>query len=107
MRRIPPVNGAVGLNFYPGEKTHIRWEYLFAGLQDRLSRGDIADSRIPEGGTPGWNILNISASYTGIRCLEINMGIRNLFDAAYRIHGSGVDGYGRNIWIGIGLSFND
>ena len=81
--------------------------YLFAGMQDRLSGGDMDDDRIPEGGTPGWHLINISASYTGIQFLDISMGIRNLFDTAYRFHGSGVDGYGRNIWIGIELHFND
>ena len=107
LRRIPPVNGTMGFKFYPGEKTNIRMAYLFAGMQDRLSSGDMADDRIPEGGTPGWHLINISASYTGIPFLDINMGIRNLFDTAYRTHGSGVDGYGRNIWIGIELHFND
>ncbi|MCD4768923.1 MAG: TonB-dependent receptor, partial [Bacteroidales bacterium] len=104
LRRIPPVNGVIGLNLYLGESTHIRTGYLFAGKQDRLSGGDISDNRIPDGGTPGWSIINISIGYTGLHWIDINMGINNLFDTAYRTHGSGVDGYGRNIWLGIKLS---
>ena len=106
MRRIPPVNGVVGLNLLPGKNSHVRAEFLFAGMQDRLSGGDIADDRIPDGGTPGWKIVNISAGFKGFQWIEINLGINNLFDQAYRSHGSGVDGYGRNIWLGILLNFN-
>jgi len=105
LRRIPPVNGVIGINLYPGENIHIRAAYLFAGKQDRLSSGDIYDNRIQLGGTPGWNIINISAKYNGLPRIDINTGINNLFDTAYRIHGSGVDGYGRNIWLGIKLNF--
>ena len=105
LRRIPPVNGVIGLNIFPGESTHIRTEYLFAGKQDRLSSGDISDNRISDGGTPGWTIINISMGYTGLNWIDINIGVSNLFDTAYRIHGSGVDGYGRNIWLGIKLNF--
>ena len=104
LRRIPPLNGVAGFNIYPGRNMYIRTEYLFAGKQDRLSAGDIADNRISIGGTPGWGIVNISAGYTRFRHLDINMGINNLIDTSYRIHGSGVDGYGRNIWLGIRLS---
>lgn len=106
LRRIPPINGCFGLNFYPLESMHIRTEYLFAGMQDRLSSGDIADDRIQDGGTPGWNIVSISAGFNGLHWMDIHMGINNLFDTAYRIHGSGVDGYGRTIWLGIQLNLS-
>ena len=86
------------------ENWHIRTEFLFAGMQDRLPGGDISDDRIQDGGTPGWNIVSISAGFNGLRWMDIHMGINNLFDTAYRIHGSGVDGYGRNIWLGIELN---
>jgi len=106
LRRIPPLNGCFGLNLYPWESMHIRTEILFAGMQDRLSGGDISDDRIPVGGTQGWNIVSISAGYDGLHWMDIHMGINNLFDTAYRIHGSGVDGYGRNIWLGIQLNLS-
>ena len=79
----------------------VRAAYDFAGPQHRLSGGDIADSRIAVGGTPAWSLFNIAAHIRRIRWVDINFGIRNIFDTAYRIHGSGVDGYGRNIWLGL------
>ena len=90
-----------GLNLCPGKDLHFRAEFLFAGKQDRLSSGDISDNRIQDGGTPAWNVINISAGYNALRWMELNFGINNLFDEAYRIHGSGVDCYGRNIWMGL------
>ncbi|HHN48146.1 MAG TPA: TonB-dependent receptor, partial [Bacteroidales bacterium] len=63
-------------------------------LQDRLSASDIRDTRIPDGGTPGWNILNCTIGYTW-KWISINAGIHNIFNKAYRTHGSGMHGYGR------------
>ena len=31
--------------------------------------------------------------------LVVQAGIKNFFDKAYRMHGSGVDGIGRSFWI--------
>ena len=97
MRRIPPLNGKMALQ-YSKSKIFVETEYMFAAKQDRLSQGDIDDHRIPEGGTPGWNILNIKSVYTW-KMISLNAGIQNVFNQAYRIHGSGIDGYGRSFWL--------
>ena len=103
MRRIPPLNGQIGLRWqnYRGAMAEAR--VLLAGKQDRLAAGDIDDHRIPEDGTPGWVIFNIDGSYTVNSRIELMLGIHNLFNEAYRLHGSGVDGYGRSMWIGMKL----
>ena len=46
--------------------------------------------------------LNVGVPVAG---LELVGGVYNLFDEAYRIHGSGIDGYGRAAWIGTRLRF--
>jgi outer membrane receptor protein involved in Fe transport len=97
MRRIPPLNGKLGLKYFKS-KIFGEVEYLFAAKPDRLSGGDIDDHRIPEGGTPGWDILNLKAGYS-MEIISIHAGIQNIFNQAYRIHGSGVDGYGRSFWL--------
>lgn len=96
MRRIPPLNGKLALQ-YSKSKIFAETEFLFAAKQDRLSGGDIDDHRIPDGGTPGWNILNLKAGYVW-RSISVNAGLQNVFNQAYRIHGSGVDGFGRSFW---------
>jgi hemoglobin/transferrin/lactoferrin receptor protein len=99
MRRIPPLNGKLALR-YKKSRLFSELEFLFAAQQDRLSSGDIDDHRIPEGGTPGWDILNFKLGYSWNR-ISLHSGIQNIFNQAYRIHGSGVDGFGRSVWISL------
>jgi outer membrane receptor protein involved in Fe transport len=75
-------------------------EWQAAGKQDRLSGGDVDDNRIPPGGTPSWNILNLNASYAW-RFMKVNLSLRNLFNEDYRFHGSGINGYGRSAWLSV------
>ena len=99
LRRIPPLNGKLGITHQIlKNKGSLRAEFLYAGKQDRLSGGDERDHRIPEGGTPGWAIANIYGSYT-LHPFTFHLGLQNLTDELYRMHGSGVDGYGRSLWI--------
>jgi hemoglobin/transferrin/lactoferrin receptor protein len=73
-------------------------------MQDRLSSGDISDSRIPAGGTPGWNVINVRAGFDW-KWLGISAGFNNLLDEDYRIHGSGINGYGRSVWVALSVGF--
>ena len=106
LRRIPPLNGLVGLNLNLINNLDIITEWQFAATQDRLSSGDIDDSRIPDGGTPAWNVFNLRFSYR-IAGLRINTGLLNLLDKAYRTHGSGVDEIGRSVYLSLMYSFGD
>ncbi len=98
MRRIPPLNGRLGLQYYQGKGWIARAEWLFAGRQDRLSGGDLDDHRISPTGTPGWHVVNVYAGYT-YDWFSVHAGLQNLTDTYYRMHGSGVDGYGRSVWV--------
>jgi len=104
LRRIPPLNGMLGFHFHIVKNLEILTEWQFAARQDRLSSGDIDDSRIPEGGTPAWNIYNLRFSYQ-MNGLTINTGLLNLFKEAYRTHGSGVECVGRSVYISLLYSF--
>lgn len=99
MRRIPPLNGKAALQ-YAKSRLFGETEFLFAAKQDRLSNGDIDDHRIPEGGTPGWQVLNVKIGYS-LEKISLNAGFQNIFNKAYRVHGSGVDGYGRSLWMSV------
>jgi outer membrane receptor protein involved in Fe transport len=99
MRRIPPLNGKLALQ-YSNSKFFAETEYLFAAKQERLSQGDIDYHRIPKGGTPGWNIVNLKVGYSW-KIISLNAGLQNIFNQAYRLHGSGIDGFGRSFWMTI------
>jgi iron complex outermembrane receptor protein/hemoglobin/transferrin/lactoferrin receptor protein len=104
LRRIPPLNGLLGLHLHLIRNLDIVPEWQFAGEQTRLSSGDQDDSRIPDGGTPAWNVLNLRFSYR-MAGFRINAGLLNLLDTAYRTHGSGVDEVGRSIYFSLMYSF--
>ncbi|MEE9462212.1 MAG: TonB-dependent receptor, partial [Bacteroidales bacterium] len=102
LRRIPPLNSRLGLKYRHVKNFNAILEWAYAGEQTRLSSGDIDDNRIQEGGTPSWNIVNCSLGFTG-SFFQVNAGIHNIFNEAYRTHGSGIDGRGRSIWISLKL----
>jgi outer membrane cobalamin receptor len=105
LSRIPPVFGRVGADIrFKGVFTW-RTEFIAAGEQDRLSSGDKADSRIQQGGTPGWAVVNTRLEFD-YRNVRLNTGLQNIFDEAYRVHGSGVDGVGRSFWVSVIFEFS-
>jgi len=93
-RRIPPLFGRLATEYSLNNWT-FNADWLIAGKQKRLASGDIDDNRIPLGGTPAWNVLNLHTSYT-ISYVTIDIGLQNVFNEDYRYHGSGVNGYGRS-----------
>jgi iron complex outermembrane receptor protein/hemoglobin/transferrin/lactoferrin receptor protein len=103
LRRVPPVNG----NLYVSFKQKNWWlkaDFWAADKQNRLAKGDKADNRINPNGTPGWKVFNFSSGYH-CNFMQIQAGIQNILNEAYRIHGSGVDGYGRSFWVSTKISF--
>lgn len=103
MRRIPPMNGRTFLQW---KQPNIAYtlEYLYASAQNRLAQGDKDDNRISKGGTPGWGIVNIHAA-TQLWGVQLNTGLTNLLNTDYRMHGSGINGMGRNLYISAQFRF--
>lgn len=95
-RRIPPWFSSLGLD----GQYHEVWSYnlslWLAGRQDRLAQGDREDNRINPSGTPAWQVFNAGMGYR-IKRAQIQLSWNNIFNQAYRVHGSGVDGVGSHI----------
>jgi len=104
LRRIPPLNGRVGIYYQGQQGIWVRPEYMFAAKQSRLAKGDIDDNRIADTGTPGWGLLTLNAGYT-YRWFTLSAEWHNILNEAYRTHGSGVDGYGRSFWLATQIRF--
>ncbi|MBI4511872.1 MAG: TonB-dependent receptor [Deltaproteobacteria bacterium] len=104
LSRIPPTNGTmeadvthrVGL----GVGTSLRW----ALAQRRLALSDTSDARIPLGGTPGYAVVDVRASCRLGARFAVAAVLENLFDQAYRTHGSSVNGPGRGLMLSFELS---
>lgn len=97
LSRVPPLNGTAELLW-----THASGFSASAGLrwarkQDRLAVADRSDARIPLGGTPGYAVLDLRASWRLGTRLVLAAILENVGDAAYRSHGSSVNGPGRGL----------
>lgn len=99
MRRIPPLNGRIGLDFRK-KSFFVRPELMFASAQKRLAQGDKDDNRIGPNGTNGWQVFNF---YTGFekKYFNINLSLQNLTNQDYRTHGSGINGVGRSALLSV------
>jgi hemoglobin/transferrin/lactoferrin receptor protein len=101
LRRIPPFNGRM-MAKWRNEKWMGAAEIQFASKQNRLAQGDKDDNRIPVGGTPSWQVVNIYGGYT-ISRFQFNGCLQNLLDEDYRTHGSGINGVGRSAWLSVAM----
>ena len=95
--RVPPLSGQFDLRYLPASNLELRLTLNYADRQDRLAPSDVRDSRIDPDGTPGWSTSDFQLRWWNIHGTEISAGVRNLFDEAYREHGSGIDGAGRGV----------
>ncbi len=103
LSRVPPLNGTVELARALGgvdAAVALRW----ATRQDRLAPSDRGDPRIPAGGTPGYAVLDARAVVAVTPQLRVGVVLENLGDAAYRYHGSAINGPGRSVLVHLELT---
>jgi outer membrane receptor protein involved in Fe transport len=74
---------------------------VFAAEQDRLSARDIRDPRVNPDGTAGWVTANLRASWDLSDTWQLSASVENLLDKRYRVHGSGIDSVGRNLFVSV------
>jgi len=100
LSRIPPLNGSA--------EVRVPWAWGFAAVgvrwatrQDRLAPSDLSDERIPTGGTPGYVVVDLRAGAKISEQARVGVVFENLGDAAYRYHGSSINGPGRSamLWL--------
>ncbi len=97
VRRVPPMNGSLAVQYRHDERLWFEASSLFADKQDKLSGGDVSDPRIPNGGTPGYVTFNLSSNYSLTNTQKLNVTIENILDKKYKTHGSGVYEPGINV----------
>ena len=98
--RVPPLNGTAELMWGDLESgLYAGGAMRTAALQDRLSVGDVGDSRIPFGGTPGYTVFDLRAGVDLPGRFLLAVVLENVTDEPYRIHGSAVNGPGRGFMV--------
>jgi outer membrane cobalamin receptor len=101
MRRIPPVHGGLRIEWQAHPRASAGAAWRAAGAQRRLSSGDLADHRISRTGTPAWSTVDLFGRTQLSSRTAVSIGVRNLFDERYRVHGSGLDAPGRTAWLSL------
>ena len=99
--RIPPLNGSVTLTYDTGGNYRLQSWINFADEQDRLSARDVRDTRIDPDGTDGWIVLGARVDWQPDEKWLLSLGLDNVFDERYRVHGSGLDAPGRNLSLSV------
>ncbi|MFU8847494.1 MAG: TonB-dependent receptor [Opitutales bacterium] len=89
--RMNPLSASLALRWdAPSRNYWVEGRVLAAAEQDNLSRRDKTDTqRIPIGGTPGYVVLMANAGWQVNDDLKLTLGLENLTNEDYRIHGSG------------------
>lgn len=79
---------------------------VVADEQDDLSTADMLDTqRIPPGGTPSYEVFNLRGGWRFNEHANLALAVENIADEDYRVHGSGVNGAGRNFVVSLELTY--
>ena len=95
--RIPPLTAYLAARWQqPGKQYWVEPFVELVDRQDRLSSRDKSDPRIPAGGTRGYGTVNVRGGWED-KVQSLDIAFNNIGDKAYKTHGSGVYGAGREI----------
>ncbi|MDC0673317.1 TonB-dependent receptor [Nannocystis radixulma] len=105
LSRVPPLNGTAEVSWRHASGFYLAGALRWARAQTRLALADTADRRIPTGGTPGFAVADLRAGYRFQPHALVALVLENITNAAYRYHGSSINGPGRslNILLEVGL----
>ncbi len=103
LSRVPPLNGSAEAR-WRAERAYAAFGVRWATAQERLAPSDRGDPRIPPGGTPGYAVVDVRGGVRVTTSVRVAAVFENLLDAAYRYHGSSIDGPGRSLLVFLELS---
>lgn len=104
LEQIPPLNGRLGLRMRTKYGVWSNLEWRHASLQDRLAPLDLAHPYIGNNGTAGWNVVDLHIGYD-FPWGYATIGVKNLLDESYRVHGSTLNAPGRLVLMSLQLGF--
>ena len=107
LSRELPMNGQLGVRYDdPRERFFVEGTLTIFDEADDLSSRDAADtSRIPPGGTPGWEVFSLRGGWRINNQARLSVALENIFDEDYRVHGSGQNAPGRSLNVSVEITF--
>jgi outer membrane receptor protein involved in Fe transport len=106
LSRIPPLNGIAEAGWRSSRYgAYVMGTVRWARAQTRLAAQDRKDPRIPEGGTPGYVVMDVRAGYQLAPWVRAAAVLENLLDTPYRYHGSSINGAGRGLMMELQFGF--
>jgi hemoglobin/transferrin/lactoferrin receptor protein len=105
--RLMPVQAKFSTQFVPASSNwSTTLSFLAVSKADDLSLKDETDvTRIPSNGTPSYFLTNIYGKYDISATSSISLALENIGDVDYRVHGSGLNGPGRNFILSCSINF--
>ncbi len=102
--KLMPFTAQLGTR-WESERRWFEFAAVGAGDADKLSTADTLDTqRIPPGGTPGYVVLHARGGWRLGQHFALDIGLENLLDEDYRVHGSGLNRPGRSLIVGLTLA---
>ncbi len=107
LSRLMPLTGLLGIRWISEDESWwVEGTLTMVKGQDKLSARDAGDTqRIPPGGTPGFSVISIRGGKELFEDFDLFLGLENISDKDYRIHGSGQNESGLNAIIGVDWKF--
>ncbi len=105
--RTMPFTAVLGVAYEPVEAPWwVQADVLMAAKADKLSLRDETDvERIPPGGTPGYAVFGVRGGRQIDERTTVGLGLENILDKDYRIHGSGQNEPGRSLVLSWNVAF--
>ena len=107
LSRLMPLTGLLGMRWTSKDRSWwVEGSLTMVRGQDKLSARDAGDTqRIPPGGTPGFSVYSLRGGKEISENLDVFIGLENIADKDYRLHGSGQNEPGLNAIIGLDCKF--
>ena len=106
LSRTMPLTFNARLRYQASSKFWWGSTLQFAAKADNLSAGDREDTqRIPPDGTPSYWLVDVNVGIALSSDMDLTLVLGNIFNEAYRVHGSGSNEAGRHLVLAVNIAY--
>jgi outer membrane receptor for ferrienterochelin and colicin len=100
LRRIPPTEGMVRIDWTPLARLRLQVQNSFASRQQRLSPLDLSDARIGATGIPSFTVTTVRGIVDLSKRESLSVTVDNVTNSDYKLYGSGFKAPGVGVVLG-------